>query len=134
MGQQKIPVGVNGMTKNTVGVNGIDPVRQGINVRSIVAPNVNPIGNHAIDRQPCNRSATVNPRSIVAQYPGEPGECHSPLRDFSSSIAINKECNSNHLSQPFSHHHQIIAMHHGFVAVITEKIRDFDRSMTPNLL
>ena len=30
-------------------------------------------------------------------FPGEPGECHSPLRDLSSSIAIKTDCNAGYL-------------------------------------
>ena len=47
--------------------------------------------------------------SVVIQIPGEPGECHSPLRDPSFSIALKMECNTDHsISSPSP----IVDFHH----------------------
>ena len=78
------------MTKKTVGVNGIDPARQGFTV----TPQIRAIEDSAmilgdrlklwaIDRIP-GRS---NSRAIDRNS-GEPGECHSPLRDLSFIVQI----------------------------------------------
>ena len=90
--------------KKPVGVNGIDPARQRPPRPSQIKPNIIPPkndrtsvesivfghwGNWGIDRL-----WGMGDRSVVGGISGEPGECHSPLRDFSSSIATYADHNS----------------------------------------